>query len=87
MEKNWPVPLIVALDKPTTGVELADRLGIPSEKIEAIFINGFLQKLDYPIRPGDRAAFMPPGRYFYSLDDDPIIVNLKNMCKETNSPL
>jgi len=60
-EKNWPVPLILELSEPTTGTELAARLEIPLEEIEVVFVNGFVQALDYIIQPGDRIAFLPPG--------------------------
>jgi hypothetical protein len=60
-EKNWPVPLILELAEPTTGAELAKSLEIPLEEIEVVFVNGFVQQIDYPIQPGDRIAFLPPG--------------------------
>lgn len=43
------------------GFELAEALGLPMEKIEAVFINGLIQSLDVKILPGDRVAFVPPG--------------------------
>ena len=60
-EKGWPIPLIIALEEPTTGAQLAEKLEIPLDEIEVVFVNGFAQALDYPIRPGDRVAFVPPG--------------------------
>lgn len=55
------IPLIIEIDKPITGVELAQRLEVPINEIEVIFVNGFVQALDYLIHPGDRMAFLPPG--------------------------
>ncbi|SDE42438.1 thiamine S protein [Sporomusa acidovorans] len=60
-DRNWPSPLIIDLEGPTTGTGLAEKLEIPLEEIEIIFVNGFAQSLDYPIHAGDRVAFVPPG--------------------------
>ncbi len=60
-EKNWPIPLIIELEEPTTGAKLAEKLEIPLDEIEIIFVNGFAQSLDYLIHAGDRIAFVPPG--------------------------
>lgn len=55
------MPLILDLDAPITGRELAIRLDISPDEIEVIFVNGFVQELDFIINPGDRMAFLPPG--------------------------
>lgn len=60
-KKYGPLPLILDLSTPVTGVELAERLNIPLDEIEVIFVNGFVQALDFTINPGDRMAFLPPG--------------------------
>lgn len=60
-ERNWPFPLALDLKDETTARELAERLDIPSQKIEIVFVNGCAQCLDHPVRPGDRVAFVPPG--------------------------
>lgn len=60
-ERNWPNPLIVELEEPTTGIELAEKLDIPLEDVEIIFVNGWAQDVSHPINPGDRMAFVPPG--------------------------
>ena len=44
-----------------TGLEVATKLGLPAEKIEAVFINGLIRQLDEKIYPGDRVAFVPSG--------------------------
>lgn len=60
--KNYgTIPLILDLDTPITGVDLAERLKVPLDEIEVIFVNGFVQALDFTIQPGDRIAFLPPG--------------------------
>lgn len=55
------IPLILDLDEPITGTALAEKLEIPLDQIEVIFVNGFVQALDFIINPGDRIAFLPPG--------------------------
>ncbi|MBP2634486.1 MAG: thiamine protein [Firmicutes bacterium] len=60
-DKNWPTPLILALEEPTTGAKLAERLELALDEIEIVFVNGFAQSMDFPIQPGDRIAFVPPG--------------------------
>lgn len=60
-DKKWSVPLILDLEEPITGARLAEKLEIPRDEIEVIFVNGFVQGLDYVIQPGDRVAFLPPG--------------------------
>lgn len=44
-----------------SGLEVATELGLPLEKIEAVFINGLIRQLDAKIHPGDRVAFVPSG--------------------------
>jgi len=62
IKKNFGgMPLILDLDEPISGVDLANKLNIPLEDIEVIFVNGFVQALDFMIQPGDRMAFLPPG--------------------------
>ncbi len=60
-KKFGAMPVILELDTPTTGADLAKRLNISSEEIEVVFVNGFVQDLNYLINPGDRVAFLPPG--------------------------
>jgi molybdopterin converting factor small subunit len=59
--KFGTIPLIHPLDEPITGIDLANQLGIDPKEIEVIFVNGFVQALDYEVQPGDRVAFLPPG--------------------------
>jgi hypothetical protein len=60
-DKNWPSPLIIDLEEPITGTALAEKLEIPIDEIEIIFINGLAQAVKSLIQPGDRVAFLPPG--------------------------
>jgi hypothetical protein len=55
------VPLILDIEEPITGYQLADILEVKPEEVEVIFVNGNTQSLDYTICPGDRVAFLPPG--------------------------
>jgi molybdopterin converting factor small subunit len=60
-ERGWTFPLSVTIEKTMTAGELAKRLDIPVDKIEVTFVNGLAQGIDYPVKPGDRIAFVPPG--------------------------
>ena len=40
--------------------QLLDRLGIPSEKVKIIMINGRTARLDTVVIDGDRVALFPP---------------------------
>lgn len=60
-KRNWTVPLILELQEPITGLELAEKLEVPLNEIEIVFINGHAQAINELIRPGDRVAFVPPG--------------------------
>jgi len=59
--RGWPFPLQVPLDKQCTAAELAEKLALPRDKIEAVFINGMAGPLERTVNPGDRVAFVPPG--------------------------
>jgi hypothetical protein len=41
--------------------DLARKLDLPLEKIEAVFVNHKAYGLDHPIQAGDRVAFVPTG--------------------------
>ncbi|MDI6710178.1 MAG: MoaD/ThiS family protein [Bacillota bacterium] len=60
-ERGWPFPLLVNLPEPMTAEELAIKLNIPLDKIEAVFLNGRAVGVDHLIQAGDRVAFVPPG--------------------------
>lgn len=61
-ERNWPFPYFFKLEKECSAAELVKMLDLPTEKIEAVFINGRAQPLEAGrVKPGDRVAFLPPG--------------------------
>lgn len=59
--RNLPFPFYVDLPEECTAGELAQRLEVPADMIEAVFINGIVRRLGDIVRPGDRVAFLPPG--------------------------
>jgi len=61
-ERGWSFPLRLQLDTECSAAELAQKLDLPLDKIEAVFVNGTAQTMDQgKVRPGDRVAFVPPG--------------------------
>lgn len=61
-DRGWPSPLKYRLEQPCSSLELADRLRIPRDLVEAVFINGTVFRPEAAIvKPGDRVAFIPPG--------------------------
>ncbi len=53
-----------------TGFDLAEKLDLPLEKIEGVFINNKAMSLEALIRPGDKTAMISsgvPGPHRYSL--------------------
>jgi molybdopterin converting factor small subunit len=60
-KKYGALPLRIETEDRISGYGLAEKLGISPTEIEVIFVNGFVQSLDYRIRSGDRVAFLPPG--------------------------
>jgi len=61
-ERDWPVPLIYKMESEAmTAAELRDKLEIPSEDVEAVFINRLIRPLSTKLKPGDRIAFVPHG--------------------------
>ncbi|MCL6611038.1 MAG: MoaD/ThiS family protein [Peptococcaceae bacterium] len=59
--RKLPFPFFVDLAEECTAADLAERLEIPPELIEAVFINGVARRPGDVVRPGDRVAFVPPG--------------------------
>ena len=60
-KKFGTMPVFLEIDGPISGLELSKQLEIKRDDIEVIFVNGFVQQIDYIIHPGDRVAFLPPG--------------------------
>ena len=65
--QGWSFPFYFELNQACSALELAEQLGIPTEDIEGVFVNGLGKPLDKGwIRPGDRVGFIPygiPGPY------------------------
>ncbi|MFZ5641974.1 MAG: MoaD/ThiS family protein [Bacillota bacterium] len=59
--RGIPFPFFIYLEKECTALELAGRLEIPADMLEAVFINGVAGTPDAMVHPGDRVAFVPPG--------------------------
>ncbi|KJS83323.1 MAG: thiamine S protein [Peptococcaceae bacterium BICA1-8] len=60
--RDWEFPFYYDLEAQCTALELAEKLDLPKELIEAVFINGLASPVeDGVIKPGDRVAFIPPG--------------------------
>ncbi|ACA58932.1 MoaD/ThiS family protein [Candidatus Desulforudis audaxviator] len=66
-EKGLGFPCYLELDSESSAIELTERLGIPADKVEAVFVNGTAKPIaDARVKPGDRVAFVPfgtPGPY------------------------
>lgn len=60
-KKYGKMPLFLEIEGPISGLALSEKLGINRDDIEVIFVNGFVQQIDYILNPGDRMAFLPPG--------------------------
>lgn len=60
-ERGWSFPLIYKIEAPLTAAELRDKLDIPAEQVEAVFINRSIQPLSTNLTGGERVAFVPPG--------------------------
>jgi len=50
-----------APSKGMTAGRMAEDLGLPPEKVEAVFRNGKVVNIHDPVYPGDRLAFCPHG--------------------------
>lgn len=60
-ERGLAQPVKMDINGETTARGLAEKLDIPRDKIEIIFVNGKAQSMDCPVKAGDRVAFVPPG--------------------------
>ncbi len=60
-ERGWPFPLFVDLPAGARAADLARELDIPLDKVEVVFVNGRVRRVDCSLAPGDRVAFVPPG--------------------------
>lgn len=60
-DRGWPFPYFVHLDGECTALALVEKLDLPLNKIEAVFVNGLSDSLSATVRPGDRVGFVPYG--------------------------
>ncbi len=60
-ERNWPDPLFYEPEASLTAEELREKLDIPAEDVEVVFINRLVKPLSTTLHDGDRVAFVPPG--------------------------
>ncbi|WP_035107259.1 MoaD/ThiS family protein [Desulfovirgula thermocuniculi] len=59
--RGWTFPAEVEIFPGETPGTLMERLGIPPEEVEAVFVNGRVERKDCPLQDGDRVAFVPAG--------------------------
>lgn len=59
--RGWGFPAAVEIFPGETPQSLMERLGIPAEEVEAVFINGRVERKDCPLQDGDRVALVPAG--------------------------
>ncbi|WP_243137102.1 MoaD/ThiS family protein [Desulfofundulus thermobenzoicus] len=60
-QRGWPLPYLVAIVPGDTPAGLVQRLDIPAEQVEVVFVNGRVVPLNHPLQDGDRVALVPPG--------------------------
>ena len=60
-DRNLPNPLLYDLEAPLTADQLREKLDIPAENVEVVYINRLLKPLSTTLKDGDRVAFIPPG--------------------------
>lgn len=65
IRKDRGLPSVVELDDiPEQGCaaySLLERLDLPKDKVDAVFINFKMYSLDHEVHPGDKIAFVPIG--------------------------
>ncbi|ACH37994.1 MoaD/ThiS family protein [Citrifermentans bremense] len=64
IRKERGQPTEVEMDVPESGctaISIAQRLDLPPEKVDGVFINHKIYTLDHLVHPGDRVAFIPIG--------------------------
>jgi hypothetical protein len=60
-ERGWPNPTIYYPKSSLTAGELREKLDIPSQDVEAVFVNHLIRPFSTSLKEGDRVAFVPPG--------------------------
>ena len=64
LRRERGLPSTIEVNIPAVGCaacDLARKLDLPLEKIEAVFVNHRAHGLNHPIQAGDRVAFVPTG--------------------------
>lgn len=66
-EKGLPFPYLFEISEECSAFDLAKMIGIPTDEIEAVFIDGVAKPIDEGwVKPGSRVGFIPygiPGPY------------------------
>lgn len=60
-ERGWANPKTVTITGSLTAETLREKLEIPPEDVEAVFINHLIRPFSTPLEANDRLAFVPPG--------------------------
>jgi sulfur carrier protein ThiS len=53
-------PLTIELPEGSTLADLVADLGLPSEEVKVMFVNGRARDFDHPLLPGDQVGIFPP---------------------------
>lgn len=66
-QKGWSFPCYYELNRECSAFELAELMGVPTDQVEGVFVNGIGKPFDKGwVKPGDRVGFIPygiPGPY------------------------
>ena len=60
-DRGWDNPQVYTFEEPMTADELREKLDIPKEDVEVVFINNLICPLSKTLQDGDELAFVPPG--------------------------
>ncbi len=60
-QRGLEQPQTVTFNGPLTAEQLREKMDIPQEDVEVVFINHRICPLATSLRSGDRIAFVPPG--------------------------
>jgi sulfur carrier protein ThiS len=60
-ERGWSNPHHYETEGSLTAAELMNKLALPEDDVEVVFINRLIKPLSTPLQDGDRVSFVPPG--------------------------
>jgi sulfur carrier protein ThiS len=60
-ERSWSNPHHYETEGSLTAAELMNKLDLPVDDVEVVFINRLIKPLSTPLQDGDRVSFVPPG--------------------------